>query len=99
MQVTVVAAGTVLPTQLVSPTAGATGVSTNAELAVDVAQVGTGDLDVEFYGREKADGGIRPRPLDIDAEIARYGAETPGGVGVSVGEHWPPGAPVPADQG
>ena len=44
-------------------------------------------------------GDIRPRPLDIDAEIARYGAETPGGVGVSVGEHWPPGAPVSAEQG
>jgi catechol-2,3-dioxygenase len=27
---------------------------------------------------------MRTRPLDIDAEIARYGAETRGGVGVSV---------------
>jgi catechol-2,3-dioxygenase len=27
---------------------------------------------------------MRPRPLDIDAEIARYGAETLGGIGVSV---------------
>ena len=27
---------------------------------------------------------LRPRPLDIDAEIDRYGAETPGGIGVSV---------------
>jgi catechol-2,3-dioxygenase len=27
---------------------------------------------------------VRPRSLDIDAEIARYGAETLGGVGVSV---------------
>ena len=26
---------------------------------------------------------MRARPLDIDAEIARYGAETPGGIGVS----------------
>ena len=43
-------------------------------------------------------GDIRPRPLDIEAEIARYGADTPGGVGISVAEHWPPGAPVPAEQ-
>ena len=27
---------------------------------------------------------LRPRPLDLEAEIARYGAETRGGVGVSV---------------
>jgi catechol-2,3-dioxygenase len=27
---------------------------------------------------------MRPRPLDIDAEIARYGADTLGGIGVSV---------------
>jgi catechol-2,3-dioxygenase len=27
---------------------------------------------------------VRPRPLDIDAEIARYGADTLGGIGVSV---------------
>ena len=26
----------------------------------------------------------RPRPLDIDAEIARYGADTLGGIGVSI---------------
>ena len=26
----------------------------------------------------------RPRPLDLEGEIARYGAETRGGVGVSV---------------
>ena len=26
----------------------------------------------------------RPRPLDLDAEIARYGAETRGGVGISI---------------
>jgi catechol-2,3-dioxygenase len=26
-------------------------------------------------------------PLDLDAEIARYGAETPGGIGVSVAAH------------
>jgi catechol-2,3-dioxygenase len=26
----------------------------------------------------------RPRPLDLDGEIARYGAETPGGIGVSM---------------
>ena len=30
------------------------------------------------------DTGMRTAPLDIDAEIARYGAETRGGVGVSV---------------
>jgi catechol-2,3-dioxygenase len=28
--------------------------------------------------------GMRTVPLDLDAEIARYGADTPGGVGVSV---------------
>lgn len=28
--------------------------------------------------------GLQTRPLDLDAEIARYGAETRGGVGVSV---------------
>lgn len=39
-------------------------------------------------------GDIRPRPLDIEAEMTRYGAETPGGVGVSVTELWPPGARV-----
>ena len=27
---------------------------------------------------------MRTNPLDLDAEIARYGADTPGGVGVSV---------------
>ena len=27
---------------------------------------------------------LQPRALDIDAEIARYGAETRGGIGVSV---------------
>jgi hypothetical protein len=26
----------------------------------------------------------RPRPLDLDGEIARYGADTRGGVGVSI---------------
>jgi len=26
----------------------------------------------------------RPRPLDLPAEIARYGADTPGGIGISV---------------
>ena len=28
--------------------------------------------------------GMTTRPLDLDAEIARYGARTPGGIGVSV---------------
>jgi catechol-2,3-dioxygenase len=28
--------------------------------------------------------GARPRPLDLDAEMARYGAETRGGLGVSI---------------
>jgi hypothetical protein len=28
--------------------------------------------------------GLRTAPLDLDAEIARYGADLPGGVGVSV---------------
>jgi catechol 2,3-dioxygenase-like lactoylglutathione lyase family enzyme len=27
---------------------------------------------------------LRTEPLDLDAEIARYGAQTPGGIGVSV---------------
>jgi catechol-2,3-dioxygenase len=31
-----------------------------------------------------AKGGGRPEPLDLDAEIERYGAQTRGGVGVSV---------------
>ncbi|MCU1344746.1 MAG: Glyoxalase/bleomycin resistance protein/dioxygenase [Acidimicrobiia bacterium] len=30
-----------------------------------------------------ASGGGRPEPLDLDAEIARYGADRPGGIGVS----------------
>ena len=30
-----------------------------------------------------AKSGGRPEPLDLDAEIARYGAHTPGGIGVS----------------
>ncbi|GAA2733461.1 VOC family protein [Actinocorallia aurantiaca] len=34
--------------------------------------------------RERAASDLRPRPLDLDAEIARYGAETKGGIGVSI---------------
>jgi hypothetical protein len=30
------------------------------------------------------DGRTRMKPLDLDAEIARYGADTRGGVGVSL---------------
>jgi catechol-2,3-dioxygenase len=30
------------------------------------------------------DTGLRTAPLDLDAEIARYGADLPGGIGVSV---------------
>ena len=33
---------------------------------------------------EDARANPRPRPLDLDAEIARFGADTPGGVGVSI---------------
>ena len=40
--------------------------------------------------REDARNDMRPLPLDIDAEIARYGAETRGGIGVSIP------APAPA---
>jgi catechol-2,3-dioxygenase len=39
----------------------------------------TGDIR-----RRLADGLVPPAPLDIDAEIARYGADRRGGVGVSV---------------
>ena len=28
--------------------------------------------------------GARPLPLDLEAEIARFGADTPGGIGVSI---------------
>jgi len=38
-------------------------------------------LDDEIRGGLKD---IRPRPLDLAAEIARYGADTRGGVGVSI---------------
>ena len=34
--------------------------------------------------REATAGLARPRPLDLEAEMARYGADTRGGVGVSV---------------
>jgi len=34
--------------------------------------------------RERAASDLRPRPLDIAAEMARYGAETKGGIGVSI---------------
>ncbi len=34
--------------------------------------------------RAEAKADSRPRPLDLEAEKARYGAETPGGIGVSV---------------
>ena len=34
--------------------------------------------------RETAASDLRPRPLDLGAEIARYGADTRGGIGVSI---------------
>ena len=42
------------------------------------------DLITEELRAQVDSGDIRPRPLDIDAEIERYGAETRGGVGVSI---------------
>ena len=40
-------------------------------------------IDDEIRARLAKDG-TRPTPLDLDAEIAKYGAETIGGIGVSV---------------
>ena len=40
-------------------------------------------IDEEIRARLAKDG-TRPHPLDLDAEIAKYGAETIGGIGVSV---------------
>lgn len=42
------------------------------------------DLITEELRAQVDSGDIRPRPLDIDTEIERYGAETRGGVGVSI---------------
>jgi catechol-2,3-dioxygenase len=33
---------------------------------------------------EDARANPRPRPLDLDAEMARFGADTPGGIGISI---------------
>ncbi|MFP5019652.1 VOC family protein [Pseudonocardia phyllosphaerae] len=38
-------------------------------------------LPADLLGEDTA---MRTAPLDLDAEIARYGADTPGGIGVSV---------------
>jgi catechol-2,3-dioxygenase len=40
-------------------------------------------IDDEIRARLERDG-TRPHPLDLDAEIERYGAETPGGIGISI---------------
>jgi catechol-2,3-dioxygenase len=41
-------------------------------------------LPAEFITPELVEGAAMTSPLDLDREIARYGAQTRGGVGVSV---------------
>jgi hypothetical protein len=37
---------------------------------------------------------LRPRPLDLDAVRARFGGDTPGGIGVSIPGVVPAGDPT-----
>jgi hypothetical protein len=57
---------------LAGPTDGATGVSTSAELSVEVSHQSGEDLDVTFYGREKGGGTGQPFSIVVLPDTQNY---------------------------